>query len=295
MNTMPPSDLLSRHAPAPRADLDHLMPSPVLGHRRRRRWTVLGAAAATLAVGALTGQLLLGQPQSAAALTQLAETAGAQPDPVIPEGMFLRIVSIGNPDSDPNDNLNHPTEFDTWTGSDGTITVYRTEGERRESWIVEPEAYAARDSYPGNTAMDVARLPADAEELLRLARGVSSDQDDPDKWRDERAFEYLLDVLRMGYASPAVNQAAITVMGMLSGVRVEQSVSYLDEPCLRVTRAEVNRAGEEASGCFEESTGDLLEWGQSSGYPHTFVSVVMSRELLDHGPTEPVDPVRTEH
>ena len=302
MTTTSPSSLLGRHAPEPTIDLDHLMPNadldglleslgvgtvvPARTRRRRlRRWSALGAAAAVLAVAVLVGQSILSQPQPAAAIARLAETAGEQPVPVIPEGKYLRTVFVDNPDGIEGWPQDYPRELDTWISSDGTKTIYETMGvqQNRASWRVLPWEQLAG-------VREVEQMPTDPNALFRVVLPDGVDESDP--FAEEYAFDHFLDIVRYGYAPPGVNQAAITAMGLLSSVHVEPSVSYLGEPCLRVTRTEVNRDSEESYGCFQESTGHLLEWG--SDYPGSapFISVLMSRELLDEGPTEPVDPPR---
>ncbi len=218
-------------------------------------------------------------------IARLAETAGEQPVPVIPEGKYLRTVFVDNPDGIEGWPQDYPRELDTWISSDGTKTIYETMGvqQNRASWRVLPWEQLAG-------VREVEQMPTDPNALFRVVLPDGVDESDP--FAEEYAFDHFLDIVRYGYAPPGVNQAAITAMGLLSSVHVEPSVSYLGEPCLRVTRTEVNRDSEESYGCFQESTGHLLEWG--SDYPGSapFISVLMSRELLDEGPTEPVDPPR---
>lgn len=299
-----PSEMLSRHAPEPTVNLDHVLehvhrrasiPSTAAPRRRRSlRGRMATAVAAAVAAGALVvAPSMLGNPQPAAALAQLAQTASEQSGPVIPEGKYLRLIVVENPDGVEGDVHDaYPRTREVWTDSQGNTTFYDTEGlARKESSFYVPETDRnAPAGYPNNSLSYVRGLPTDAKELDSLLRSGLADGG---LSRDERIFTFLSDVLITGYAPPEVNRAAIAAMANLDNISVERSSSYRKQPCLRVSFAEPKRAGLRNHVCFNESDATLLETGNTSPVSLPFLTVVMSREILDEGPAKPVDPVRT--
>lgn len=312
-----PSDLLARHAPAPAADaaldavlarvrdaaeqsssarLLHAMApvAPVApavrgvpsqhGARPRRRLVLTGgivAAAALLAV--LLPATFRSADVSAAALDRLATTAAAQPATVIPDGSFLHMVRIENPDGTRGIPAyeggkaagDYPRTLESWTAADGTIWRHDRTAAGAEEWWRFPALAAAGDGL-GRSPADLAALPTDAEALLALIRprvqGSSSN--------DEAVFVFLGDALRTGYVPPEVARAMISAMARLPHIETARSRTAAGAPCLAVRYAEPERPGELQGVCFAEDTASLVGEETLQDGEVVYSSIITEREIV---------------
>ena len=253
--------------------------------RPRRRLVLTGGIAAAGALLAIfLPATLRSADVSAAALDRLATTAAAQPATVIPEGSYLHMVTVENPQGAPAYGAasefrpppgEYPRTLESWTAADGTTFRHDRTAAGAEEWWRFPALAAAGDGL-GRSPADLAALPTDAEALLALIRprvqGSSSN--------DEAAFTYLGDSLRMGYAPPEVARAMIAAMARLPHIETEQSRTSSDEPCLAVRYAEPTRRGVVWGVCFAEDTASIVGEEVREDGDVTFSSVITEREIV---------------
>lgn len=294
--TLPPSERLSSHAPDHQMDeegLDRILDRILDGTSRHHRslWAARrlavggGIAAAATSLAVLLPATLQSPSSSAAALDRLALTAAAQPAMVIPDGAFLHLVTVENPQgavagTPPESQGNsgtYPRTLESWTDTNGEIWRHDRTADGHEDWLRFHFDRASASGTPaGYSPRDLAALPTDDEALLRHLRprvqGSSSN--------DEAVFVYLTDALRTGYAPPQTRRAMITALARLPHIETERTYSYSGQPCLDVRYTEPQRAGVVQSACFDERTASLVEDETTQDGDLVFRSVVTERNVV---------------
>lgn len=295
--TLTPSDLLTRHAPLHLDDsgLDDILArvrtrSPK-GRRPRagvRRIAVGAVAVAATVLAAVVLPASLRAPDStASAIDQLALTAGSQPATEVPDGSFLHLVTVENPDgpltplADGEPLGMYPRTLESWTATDGDLWRYdRTAAGAREWLRFDPAP--AYGTVPGMSPQELAALPTEEQELLDHLRPIVQGS----LSTDEAVFVYLADALRTDLAPPDNRRAMISAMALLPHIETERTRSWEGQPCLQVRYTEPERRGGTQSVCFDEDTASLVEEAVFQDGALVFRSVVTQRDVVPVLPAE---------
>ena len=297
----PDEDTLARDwSPARRADVlarvhaatsDAPAAATVTPLTRRRLLPArrLVAASVLLAVGFAGASVVTSGMPSASALESLARTARAQAATAIPAGQFAHLVTtstqtgfqVSAPDPVkaaagdlPGDPARTETRvLESWTSADGITWRHDTES---MSSAAAAGATTTRDwrfcSSGQFSPSSVAALPTTASALEASVRASAQGSNSA----DEAVFVALGDLLRLGYADPALRAAAIDVLAGIPGVTTS-TVTRNGQPALVVVfRDEAHRPGVAQTLTFDPGTSVLVAEGMTA--PDTAYSAVHSQQ-----------------
>lgn len=242
---------------------------------RRRSLAVMGGVAAAVAA-LLAVPLLLPSgtptgPSTARALSALA--AAAADEKPLPAGQFRHVTSRASQNG-------HVTTTESWTAADGHVWRRDTYGEAADS---PTQLYAfppGQDSVNYPSPAFLATLPtdpADLETYLRAHVSGSTSQ-------DEAVFVAVADMLRGGFAPPALRAAALRVLERNPHITVQDGRDALGREATIVQFVdEAARPGEVKSLYFDPASAALLE--ESIVAPGLdFQNVVVSRDAVSSVP-----------
>lgn len=249
----------------------------------RRRMLAIGVPAVAAAVAAAVVVPILApsggpggaSPAAAAELSRLAHIAATTPGPVAAPGQFLHLLieerqhgRTGiNPDGSarPVDTV----ELESWTAGDGTIW-------RRDVNNPDPVDYYKFPPGGDNTAAPSPRylnsLPTEPAKLEQLLR---HNPDEPNG-SDGAVFTAVGDLLRGGFAPPALRTALVKVLERLPRVALGPATT----DALGRAAVQFTIAGQ-GSLFFDPATAQILEEADLS---MGFVSVVKAADLVDTVP-----------
>ncbi len=302
LTTIRPDDdtLENDWAPARRAEVfsrvhaatsDAPAPATVTPLTRRRTFPArrLVAASVLLAVGFAGASVVTSGMPSASALESLARTARAQSAAAIPAGQFAHLVATSTqtgfqasvPDPVkaaagvlPDDPARTETRvLESWTSADGITWRHDTES---MSSATSPSATTTRDwrfcSSGQFSPASVAALPTTASALEATVRASAQGSTSA----DEAVFVALGDLLRLGYADPALRASAIEVLAGIPGVTTD-TVTRNGQPALVVVfRDEAHRPQVAQTLTFDPSTSVLVAEGMTA--PETAYAAVYSQQ-----------------
>ena len=198
--------------------------------RRSRRPVALGLAAAAVAVVAVTVSLVLpggtpgsASPAAAAELDRLATVAASAPfDAAGPDDVLhMVIVEQQTGGGVPENASGTPmqTTMESWTASDGTVWRKDSGGPLGGvSYFVFTDA---TDSTTAPTPAYLASLPTNAGALRDYLRSHVSGSNST----DEAVFTAVGDMLRGGFAPPALRVAALDVLKHTDHVTLGSAVT----------------------------------------------------------------------
>lgn len=251
----------------------------------RRRVLVLGLPAVAAAVAVAVVVPIIAPsggpggagPAAAAELNRLAQVAATTPGPTAGPGQFLHLLveehqrgRMGiNPDGSarPVDTV----VLESWTAHDGTTW-------RRDVNNPDPVDYykfaPGGDDTAAPSPSYLNSLPTDPAKLEQLLR---HNPDEPDSsGSDAAVFTAVGDMLRGGFAPPALRTALVKVLERLPDVALGPATTdALGRPAVQVTIA-----GQD-SLFFDPATAQIIEEAEPS---MGFVSVVKTAEVVDSVP-----------
>ena len=237
---------------------------------RPLRWRGIAAASVVAAAGLVgTALVLPGMPSGqASALDSLARAAAARPAVVIPAGEYAHLVTTSTqagfgPDTAP-DTLaagaqpEAPTRTETrslesWIAADGTMWRHDVDrsstGGSREAFF----RFCLAGTPTSPSPAFLASLPTSAGDLDRTLRAQAQGSTS----LDEAVFTALGDLLKPGFAPPALRAAAIDALSALPGVTATATTDTADPAGSRLDvsfRDEVHRPGVTQTLSFDPAT-----------------------------------------
>jgi hypothetical protein len=229
--------------------------------RARRRWVpaavIAGAAAAAVvAIGVVLPSGTPGAATSAAAaeqLEKLAVRAEASPADLVGPGQFGHVLeTFVQTGASAGTVVN-----ESWTGYDGTIwrrDVNGALGPGVTYLEFPPGAGGSELSWP--TPKLLASLPTNVDELnAYLRRNVTGSSS-----KDEAVFVAVGDLLRGGYAPPALRAAMIRVLELTPHITATKTHDSLGRPAYRIDFVDhAIRPHETETLMFDPNTSAILE------------------------------------
>jgi hypothetical protein len=271
-----------------------LRPAPARPHRARRP-LMLAVAAASVAVVGLAVSLVLpsgapggASPAAAAELDRLAGIAAAAPFDVAGPGRFLHMVivetqtSSGAAAENPVGTSVHSME--SWSAHDGSTWRRDTLAGRTMYFRFGPDGNFATDgSADVLSPAYLASLPTDANALRTYLRSHVTGSTST----DEAVFSAVGEMLRRGFAPPALRVAAIDVLKHTAHVELGAATAdQLGRPVIELDFVDQrNRPDEVQALYFSTSTAEILQ--ETDRWPGMdFQSVVQSTGVVDAVPDE---------
>lgn len=240
--------------------------------RRRLLITAGGIAAAAAAILIIPLVVPSGAPAgppTAAALEGLAVTAAAE-QPLHP-GQYRHAIVTDTQNG-------HTVVRESWTSADGTVWRHDSAGQTSEYYRFPPGGDDL--NYPSPSFL--AGLPTDPTALGSYLRshvhGSSS--------RDEAVFVAVGDMLRGGFAPPALRAAALRVLEATGHVTAAPGNDPAGQPAIKVSFVDQQtRAGEVQTLYFDPVTARIIR--ESMTAPGiTFQSVVTASGIVDAVPPQ---------
>ena len=267
-------------------------PVPV-ATRRSRRPLAIGLAAAAVAVVAIAVPLALpvgapggASPAAAAELDRLATVAASAPFDTAGPDDVLHLVVVDHQTSD-GTAVEDPAGTDvrtleSWTTADGTTWRKDTEaGEVRYYQFAPGGDYTAAPS-----PAYLASLPTDPDALRSYLRSHVSGSSST----DEAVFTAVGDMLRGGFAPPALRVAALDVLKHTDHVTLgDATADELGRPVVEVDFVDqAKRADAVQALYFATDTAEIVQ--EADRWPGMdFRSVVQSSEVVAAVPDELLD------
>lgn len=267
---------LAMESPDAARDADTVISAiPRVQHRISRRRSLITTAAIAAAVAAIVAVPLLlpsgtpGGPPSASALAALAATAADQA-PLAP-GQYLHVTTVSQQNG-------HVVTREGWTAADGEVWRVDTAAGTSTYYVFPPGG----DDFGYPSPAFLKSLPTEPAALQRYledhVHGSSS--------RDEALFVAVGDMLRGGFAPPALRAAALRVLertphvtaapGQDSMGRAATVVRFVDESI---------RPGEVQSLYFDPATAALVQEGLSVG-DHSYSGTVTASDVVSSVPAQ---------
>ena len=265
-------------------------PRPQIAVARTRRRialaiTLAGAAAAAVAVPALLPAGVPGgaTPAAAAALHRLAAVAAATPADRVGPTQYRHLI-VKERQDDPS--VHQTTTMESWTAPDGRVwrrdvTVFADGHQVVDVYDFAPGGDQTADPSPSY----LAGLPTTVDALRSYLRSHVSGSTS----KDEAVFTAVGDMLRGGFAPPALRAAAVGVLARTGHVslgtathdaqgRPAQEFQFIDH---------TKRAGMVQSLFFAPATAAILEEREAAPADHfEFTSLVLTDDAANAVPQQ---------
>ncbi len=219
---------------------------------------LIGAAAtALLVIGLVLPSGLPGGSQNAgAAVEQLAVAAGTTPADTVRPGQYRHLIDRENQGGS-------ITVLESWTSYDGHTWRHDTEHATSQYYAFPPGISNLNDPSP----KFLASLPTDTTDLDTYMRAHVTGSTSV----DEAVFVAVGDMLRGGFAPPALRAAAIRVLGRTGHISAETTQDSLGRAAVKITFTDrVRRPGGGQSLLFDPKTSALLEEQEGPGFTATY-------------------------
>lgn len=251
-------------------------------HSRQRMLTIGLSAVAAAVAAAVVVPLVTpaggpggASPAAAAELSRLARVAATTPGPTAGPGQFLHLLVEERQNGRVGVNADSTARpvgtvlLESWTSYDGTIW-------RRDINNPDPVDYYKFPPAGADTAAPsptyLKSLPTDPAKLEELLR---HNPDEPDG-SDAAVFTAVGDLLRGGFAPPALRTALVTVLERLPQVGLGPATTdALGRPAVQFTIAG------HSSLFFDPATAEVIDEADPS---MGFVSVVKTADVVDAVP-----------
>lgn len=263
-------------------------PHPALVPRRRinrRRWVALVSAAAAISAAAVVMPALLGDrgTSATAALRPLVMIAEKAEPVVIPDGQFLHLVTVENPDGTPagaSGGEEYPRTMESWMSAAGHLWRRDTTADG----TVRIEDFGVQDGSLFNlrsTPVTQLDLPADPEALAEvLRRDVTGSTS-----KNEATFVAIAELSRTGVLPPRVRAASLEVLASLPEVTATK-IDVGGQSRVRVVFTDESRRKDETRVLFFDSTtAQLVEEAGTFRGVTNFRSVITRREVVAEMPS----------
>jgi len=264
-----------------------LHPAP---RRSIRRPLMLGVAAASVAVVALGVSLVLpggapggASPAAAAELDRLAGIAAAAPFDTARADQFLHMVVVDTQTSDGSAAENPAgtsvRTLESWTGADGSIWRMDTDAGRVQYFRFP----TGGDDTAAPSPAYLASLPTDPAALGAYLRANVSGSTSA----DEAVFTAVGDMLRGGFAPPALRVAALTVLKGTPHVALgPATVDGQGRPVVELDFVDQgNRPDQVQALYFSTETAEIVQESQRApGF--AFTGVVRTSDIADAVPAD---------
>lgn len=248
--------------------------------RETRRWRfvvpITAATALALTIAPMVGD---GGGTAQAAVVMLAETAANQPAAVIGDGYLHQVVierqTIDDVE-DPGPLVTTNTRFETWTDAEGRVYRLTSVDDSQDGTHKSTDVFR----LDSNTPADIAALPADPDALQKFVESVASGHGD----QETAVAEQFADLLRDGFAPPAVRSAALRVLSELPNTSVAEGIAP-GRSTVTVSFGDPSNDGMRAL-VFDAETSELV--GERSENANVAFTMTIQSSAIQHRVSEEI-------